>query len=465
MDDSHMQSFNSLQKWSFGLGSFTQWFINSAFNTWVLTFYFAAVKLPIQYIMTAFVLWTIWNAFNDPLIGYLSDRTNTRFGRRKPYIMIGLIPILIIEIILWIPPIPVGNNYLITFLYLLIMLFCYDTFYTMVSLPYDSLFPELYTSVEERAEVNTIKQILSMLGLIVAFLVPGIFIGDQNEMGGYLINGIVTTAIILVTLIVSLKWGVIERVEFQSDYQHTFNFFQGLKYTFKNRGFILYTIMFFLYEYILLLLGTTVPLYAREVLRITDTLLTSILLGMLFIVGLITVFLWKKLDLKFGSRKSYAYAIILYFCASIPLLLVDSFETAFITVITMGVGFGGMLYFIYLIIADIIDEDELKTGVRREGTFFGITNFFMRLAMILSIITVSLVFVSTGWEEYKPIQILQQSEVVLGLRLLVFLFPAIALGVTLVCLYFYPFSKDHVNQTKEGIIKLHQSKKERVKLQ
>ncbi len=455
----HKQSFDAKQKWSFGLGSFAQWFINSAFNTWVLTFYFAAVHLPIQYIMTAYLLWTIWNAINDPLIGYLSDRTNTRFGRRKPYILIGLIPILIIEIILWIPPIPAGGDYFLTFLYLLIMLFCYDTFYTMVSLPYDSLFPELYTSIEERAEVNTIKQILATTGLIAAFLIPGIFIGDQNQMGGYFVNGIVTTIIILITLITSLKWGVVERAEFQLDSQHTFNFFQGLKYTFKNKGFVLYTLIFFLYEYILLVLGTTVPLYAREVLEITDTLLTSILLGMMFIVGIITVFVWKKLDVKYGSRKTYVYAIIVYFIASIPLLIVDSFEFALVTVMLMGFGFGGMLYFVYLIIADVIDEDELKTGVRREGTFFGITNFFMRLAMILSIVTVSLVFLSTGWEEYVPNP---DVDVILGLKLLVFLFPAIALAITLVCLYFYPFTKDHVKQIKEEMNELHETKKERV---
>lgn len=459
-ESNHGQFYSSnLQKWSFSLGSFAQWFINSAFNTWVLTFYFAAVRLPIQYIMTAFILWTVWNAINDPLIGYLSDRTNTRFGRRKPFIMIGLIPILIIEIILWLPPVPVGDNYLITFLYLLIMLFCYDTFYTMVSLPYDSLFPELYTSIEERADVNSIRQVLSIIGLIAAFLIPGIFIGNQDVMDGYLMNGIVTTIIILISLLISLKWGVLERPEFTQDHHQEFNFFQGLKYTFRLKSFVLYTIMFFLYEYTLLVLSSTVPLYAKWVLGIEDTLLTSILLGTMFIVGIVTVLFWRMFDVKYGSRKIYAVSIVVYILTSTPLLIINSFETAIMTVIFMGLGFGGMLYFIYLIIADVIDDDELKTGVRREGTFFGITNFFMRLSMIFSIITVSLVFSMTGWETYEPNP---GVDVILGLRLLVFLFPAIALGITLICLYFYPYTRDYVINMKSQIRKLHRKKLEQI---
>ena len=95
--------FSKLQKWSFGLGSFTQWFVMGAFNTWVFSFYFSAVKLPVNYIMTAFIIWTIWNAVNDPIIGYLSDKTQTKWGRRKPFIVIGSIPIIIIEIIIWLP--------------------------------------------------------------------------------------------------------------------------------------------------------------------------------------------------------------------------------------------------------------------------------------------------------------------------------------------------------------------------
>jgi GPH family glycoside/pentoside/hexuronide:cation symporter len=443
MNESRLQSepkfegYGKRQKWSFGMASFAQFFINSAFNTWVLSFYFAAVGLDIGFIMLAFVLWTIWNAVNDPLIGYLSDRTHTRWGRRKPYLMIGIIPVLIIEIILWLPP--VGNQ-ILGFVYLLIMLISYDTFYTMLALPTDSLFPELYTSVEERAEVNTIRQILSTIGLILAFLVPGMFI-ELTEMEGYLTNGIVTTIIVGITMFIFIKWGAVERVEFEQDHKQAFSFFEGLKYSLKNKGFVLYTLMFFLYEYVLLVLATTVPLYSLHVLGQTDTFLTAIMLGLLFIVGIITVIVWRKLDVKFGSKKAYGISIISYIVTSIPLLFISAdaqgpemaFIFALIIVSLMGFGFGGMLYFVY---------------------------FFMRLAMVFSILTVGLVFTSSGWENYDIIVV---ADVLLGLKLLVFLFPAIALVINLICLYFYPFSKSRVEEIKVGINKLHKEKKEKVK--
>ena len=450
--------YGKKQKVSFALGSLGHWFINAAFSTWVLTFYFAAVGLRIELIMLAFVIWTIWNAFNDPLIGYLSDRTHTRFGRRKPYIVIGILPMAIIEIIIWLPPNPIQGEQL-TFIYLLLMLVLYDTFYTMLSLPYDSLFPELYSSVEQRAEVNTYKQILSTIGLLAAFVVPGLFIGDQNQVSGYFTNGLVTSISVIIIFIISVYWGVKERPEFQHDHEHKFSFIQGLNYTLRNKGFVLYTILFFLYEYVLLLLSTTVPLFAREVLGITDTFQTSLLLGVMFIVGILTVITWKKIDLRLGGRKAFAVALTVYLITSFPLLLVDSFETAMLVVTLMGVGFGGMLYFIYLLFADVVDEDEINTGYRREGTYMGITNFFMRLAMIASIVSVSLVFVSTGWEQYAPNP---GVDVILGLKILVVIFPAVAIALSLVCLYFYPYSKDYVEQIKEKMHALHKEKKSRL---
>jgi GPH family glycoside/pentoside/hexuronide:cation symporter len=168
--------------------------------------------------------------------------------------------------------------------------------------------------------------------------------------------------------------------------------------------------------------------------------------------------LWKKLDVAIGSRKGYAVSIVVYFIATLPMLFIDSYLISLLVAVGLGIGFGGMLYYIYLIIADIIDADELKTGIRREGSFFGITNFFMRLSMIASILTVGLVFRQVGWEEYNPVV-----NPVLGLRVLFVVFPGIALGITLVCLYFYPYTKERVEEMKVKLNKLHKDKKNNVR--
>jgi len=448
--------FSKGQKWSFSLGNGVEWFINAAFNLWVFTFYFAAVGMDVGLIRTAFIIWTIWNAINDPLIGYLSDKTNSRWGRRRIYIMIGIIPVLALEILIWLPPF---SGMMAQFFYLLIMLLLYDTAYTLIALPTDSLFPELYTTVEERTQVNTIRQILAAVGLILAALVPGIFIGDQATRDGYLMNGIVTTIIVGVSMFIFLKWGAVEREEFKQDYKAGFSYFQALKITIKNKGFVLYIIMFFFYEYILLLLATIVPLFSTEVLGTTTAFQTSILMGLLYIIGIVSMFLWKKLDVKLGGRLGYGISMISYVLATIPMLFISSYEIAIVVVILMGIGFGGMLYFIWYIVADVIDEDELKTGVRREGMFFGIANFFMRLSMVLSIVTISIVFTETGWEEYIP----NIPDVAVGLRFLFVVVPAIAIGISLIALYFYPFTKNKVLEMKEKLAELHENKMRKVK--
>jgi len=205
---------------------------------------------------------------------------------------------------------------------------------------------------------------------------------------------------------------------------------------------------------------TTIPLWALHVLGETDTFLISLLLGVNFIAGVLTVIIWMKLDVKLGSRKAYMIAVIVTIIAFIPFLFISTYTMALIFMIFSGIGMGGMLYFIYLIVADPIDEDELNTGIRREGTFFGITNFFMRLSMILSIVTVSLVFSSTGWESYTPNP---GADVIFGLKALVVIFPVSAMVVTLILLYFYPYTKERVAEMKSRLAELHKDKMERVK--
>ncbi len=446
------------QQIAFNFGNLALWAVNAAFSTWVFSFYFSALGMDPLYISLAFVIWSIWNAFNDPLIGYISDRTKTKIGRRKPYIIIGLIGVVIIEIVLWIPPVRTDIG---MFWYLLIMLIAWDIFYTCLALPYDTLFPEMYLTEKQRASSNTFKQIGSIVGLLLAYLLGGLLVGEINVEAGYLLNGIVTSIIVAVTVTISLIWGVKERKEFSNDNKHEFGFLEGLKYTFKNKGFVIYTIIYFLYEYFILTIGTVIPLFGKNVLLknglAVEAFDASLLSGILFVVGFITVPLWKYLHVKIGSKTGFAISVILYIITSIPLFfLTDYWHVAYVAG-AMGIGFGGMLYYIYLIIADVVDEDELNTGVRREGTFFGITNFFMRLSMILSILSISLIFTGYGWGEWT---VIAPDEVQFGIRFLVVGFPAIALIGVLVCLKFFPFSKQRVEEIKIQLDEMHQKKKD-----
>jgi GPH family glycoside/pentoside/hexuronide:cation symporter len=114
-----------------------------------------------------------------------------------------------------------------------------------------------------------------------------------------------------------------------------------------------------------------------------------------------------------------------------------------------------------LIVADIIDEDEVNTGIRRDASYYGVNALFLRFSTVFVFLAISLVFTSVGWDVFIP-EGTTDSEFAAGLKILIFVFPAIAMVIAVLALYKYPLDGERLKEVKEKLAKIHEEKKLKV---
>jgi GPH family glycoside/pentoside/hexuronide:cation symporter len=430
----------------------------------IFTFYFAVVGIGTWLMVLGYSIWSVWNAVNDPMMGFLSDRTHTKLGRRLPYIIGAFIPLAITVIFLYFPPISFGDTSMVAnFIYFFIVIVIFELFYTIYSLNLTSLFPEIFMTQQERTQANNVRQVFTIVGLIFAFILPGMIIDDYrdpNNLPKYQLFGIIAAVIIVACALIFLIFGPKERVEFQQDYQKAFGFFGTIKYCFKSKSFRWYIIAETCVWFVYGMLPTIVPLYAGEVLKVVG-LSTSLLLATTFISATIFItFLWKPLVRKIGNRKAWIISFIIWILSLSGTLFISEFIGGLIVFFLIGIGLSGSLFIIDLVVADIIDEDETVTGMRREAGYYGVNAFVLRFSNVLVILAIGIVFSGTEWGGgYVPNPGI---NVTIGLKILMFALPAIALVIAALAIYKYPLHGERLLKVKEERQKIHDQKKSRI---
>ena len=441
---------------AYSAGLFSDILSYQFFTFLIFTFYYSVIGLPTDWITWAFIIWSIWNALNDPMWGIISDRTNTKWGKRRPYIILSFIPLCVITILLWTP---ITTSTVATFIYFLIIIILFDTIYTAYSINQTSLFPEMFQSLEVRSKVNNIRQIFSVLGLICAFILPSFFIPkytDPQFAPNYIRTGIIIAVVMAIGSIIFILWGIKEKPEFSIDKTSSPSFWKSLKITLTNKAFICYALTALANWYVFGMLPTIVPLYAEFVLLTDAPLLQSVLLGLAFISAAIFVFLWRFVTLKIGLREGFILSMLVFIILLIPFMFIGNFISGIFVFFFIGMGLAGSLFFRDPLVSIIADEDELKTGVRREGSFYGVNALIMRLSTIFIFITINSIFQSVGWRVFNPTP---GPETVLGLRMLMFVFPAIALGFGIVMMFLFPITKKKFEEIKQQVNQLHDQKR------
>ena len=432
-------------------------------------YYEAVLGLNAWYIFLAVALWTIWDAVNDPLIAFLVDRNTRltkRFGRRFPWIVIGIAPwCLSLYLVFSAPDVNASTNPWILFWWLLISLILFDTFRTLVEVNLGVLRPDLFRTEEERRQMSKYFMPIDMIAIALGLMIPPLFLSAGAGREGFAFMGAMVASIAIIGAVLFLPGAredkvVIDRY-FSGEYEKM-NFFKGMKEVVKLKSFLPYFV--FITAWVAsteLMMGNTIFLTIYVVRASPDevTMLFAIMILGAFVS--IPFWLWalkkmqnnKKLATIGGFSVSAAMVPITFFQTMLDLLII---------LFILGFCLGSLWAFIYTIIgANVQDDYAVKTGKNQKAILVGTSAFLGRLAAALDELIIATVHTLTGfkpgYDTYEGLAgaVADIELVIWGIRLLSGVIPAIIMFIgTFVFWKYYPLTQDVVLKNKESLEKL-----------
>ncbi len=416
-------------RFAYGMGEIPDMIAYQGFTFLIFTFYSAVMRVEINAITVVYIIWTLWNSLNDVIFGTLSDRTRMKKffggGRRKPYMIMMLIPLSVIMVLLFTAPVTnVGSgptetglvlftlggiNFTIQSLYMLLVMLFFDTIYTIYSINHTSLYPEMFITHKAREKAGAMRRVLMVFGLLIAFAVPTFMVDEyipetgnlETALFQYRIAGLLFGALIFITILVHVVWGVREPPYEEMEKKENLGWKESLKRTVFNGKFMIFVLCSMMNWFVFGLVPMIFPAYGEIVLTAVPgadpAFSVTLILLILFICSIPGVYFWAWLDSKLGSKKAFMINMAAWALTFVPILFLTNYFAVLGVFVIMGFVFGGPPFFIDRNISNLVDEDELKTGQRREASFYGVHAFVIRLAAILNIVSVNIVFTYNGW--------------------------------------------------------------------
>ncbi len=445
-------------KFVYGVASLGTSTISSIFAALLPIFYQDYLGLTSKWIGIASVIYAVWNALNDPIFGFITDNTRSKLGRRIPYMRFTAPFLALTFILVWFAPQGAGD--IAKFWWMLVTMLLYDTAYTIIGLVYGALMPELTESDVERNQLSISSSIFGLIGYIFGFLLPDLFRPRPGNMTSSLLNlqlSMVAVGIIGAFLIILTTLKVKERREF-AIVDRKLKFWESLGYTLTNKAFWNFVSMNFLATF-MNSIATGAIFYLADYVTQTSTIVLMIYLFTPLALGIPLANIAVK---KMGLVTSQ---IIYMVITGIGLASLGFIPTHLIPVslIIAGLGLSGQQTITYNILGLVIDDDELRTGTRREGSYFGANALLTKPAQSLALFLTAFILEQSGFITRAmnggEIFISQPETALFGIRSIVGLIPGVAMVIGAVILLFFPIRGKHLVELKEKIVVLHAEKK------
>jgi len=362
----------------------------------------------------------LWDAVSDPIIGHLSDNTRTRWGRRRPYLLLGGIAVALSFVVIWWIPkgelvhswFPTDSGFhVFQLVYILISLLIFFTAVTVFEIPHGALGMEMTTDYHERTRLFSAK---SFVGNLFAMSTPWLFALASMEIfkgpGGNEVDGMRYVSILIAAVLIPLSfWWFFKLREpgFKKvATQKKTPFWEDMKHTASNRNFIMLTLTIFTLAMgfnFVSLIGSYIPIfYIYGGDKVAGATLLGINGTIWAITGVLAVFPLNWISPRLGKRKTLTIAILLMVLAQISKIGCYNPSHPYLVLLPTILLSTGMLFFFTLgssMVGDICDEDELKTGHRSEGSFYSVFWWFIKLGTALASLVAGALIVYTLFDE------------------------------------------------------------------
>ncbi len=430
---------------------------------YLMFFFTNVVGLNVGLASVILLIGKVWDAVNDPFVGVLSDRTQSKWGRRHPWMFWGAIPFGGFFFLQWIIPTFSANpetNQWGLFWYYVIISIVSQTFYTIVNLPYTALTPELTQDYNERTSLNSFRFAFSIGGSIFSLLLALVIFSNvkANSATQYLVLAGVCTVFSVLPLYWCI-WGTKDRVAITearrqaretaaivtTGVEVSVPFKEQLKIVLSNKPF-LYVIGIYLCSWLgVQVTASIIPYFVVNWMgqREADSPLVALAvqgtaLGMLFI--------WSNISKRVGKKAVYYMGTGLWVLAQTGLFFLQPGQLAWMYFLAIIAGFGvSVAYLIpWSMIPDVIELDELQTGKRREGIFYGFMVLLQKVGLALGLFLVGQAlqwsgFVAKVSGQPTPVQ---PESALFAIRVAIGPLPTLALIGGVILAYFYPITKE-----------------------
>jgi len=445
------------QKLGFGIFDLGGNMLFTLMSFWALKYLTDTVGIAAAWAGAAVMIGKAWDAVTDPVMGYITDRTLSRWGRRRVYLLFGAVPMMLSMVFFFTAPQYLPSSMHI--LWAVVALMFLNTASTIINVPYASLTPELTSDYHEQSSLNGYRFGCAVFGtiagagavepLVAVFARPGSANPLLDQRGFSMMGFILGSIMMIVTLLTFL--GTREK-KYRKEDLPTEGFFSTYKTVFRNRPFVLLLVTYALHMTGISFLTTILAYYTNNVLNRGD--ITTIALVLLLVTAMIFIPISVLVSKKIGKMRTYqiCFVVIASACALIFTLghkLPVEFFFGLMVYAGIGVGFSYVAPF--AMVPDAIEYEAARTGKRNEGAYYGMWTFISKLGTALALFISGQILALGGYiSQAGEGTVVQPPSVFGAIRVIIGPIPIVILVAAIVVMQFYPLDRKEYRERSVG---------------